>query len=101
MSENEELENEEFDNTVVLTDDEGNEKEYAIIDVVNTDNKEYVILLPLEDEDEDEDSDTVEILRIEGEGDDETWVGLDSEEEVQKVFNLFKKQSGDKFDFED
>ena len=86
-----------LDNIVVLTDQDGTDTEFEFLDVVECDGKEYVVLLPVESADDGE----VVIFRIEGEGDDETYVGVETEEEAAKVFELFKENSKDDFNFVD
>ncbi|MBR6252727.1 MAG: DUF1292 domain-containing protein [Clostridia bacterium] len=89
---------EEFDDDrVVLTDEDGVENEFKFLDVVEVDGKEYVILLPVEKLEDGE----VVVFRIEGEGDDETFVGVDSAEEASKVFEIFKERAKDEYNFED
>lgn len=103
MEENKDLElneNEEFDeldNIIVLNDEDGNEVEFEYLDAVEVDDKEYIILLPVEEQENGE----VVIFRVEGEGEDETYVGVDDEAEAEKVFNLFKEKAADDFDFAD
>lgn len=91
----EELDN--LDNIVVLTDQDGVDTEFEFLDVIETDGKEYVILLPVETADDGE----VVIFRVEGEGDDETYVGVETEEEAARVFELFKEKAKDDFNFVD
>ena len=103
MDENKDLELnevEEFDdldNIIVLNDEDGNEIEFEYLDAVTMDDKEYIVLLPVEEEENGE----VVIFRVEGEGETETYVGLEDEEEAEKVFNLFKEKAKDDFDFAD
>ncbi len=101
MDENKEFnEVEEFDdldNIIVLNDEDGNEIEFEYLDAVETDGKEYIILLPVEEQENGE----VVIFRVEGEGEDEVYVGIDDEDEAEKVFNLFKEKAKDDFDFAD
>lgn len=103
MDENKDLElneTEEFDdldNIIVLNDEDGNEVEFEYLDAVELDDKEYIILLPVEEQESGE----VVIFRVEGEGENETYVGLEDEEEAEKVFNLFKEKAKDDFDFAD
>ena len=95
--ENENLEEMELeDNIIVLTDDEGKETEFEFVDLIEMDDKEYVILLPIEEE-----SGEVVILKVETEGEEETYVSVDNEEEGNKVFELFKEKYKDEFEFED
>lgn len=87
----------ELDNKIVLNDEDGNEVEFEFLDVVEVDGNEYVVLLPVEEADKGE----VVIFRIEGEGDDESYVSLEDEEEAEKVFQVFKEKTKDEFDFAD
>lgn len=87
---------EELDNRLIMTDEDGNDVEYEFLDVVYYNEQEYVILLPVGDDDG-----LVVIFRVEGEGDDEMYIGVDSEEEAEAVFQLFKAQAADDFDFTD
>ena len=51
MEENfEGLEGEELDNIVILNDEEGNEVKFEFLDLVELDNEEYVVLLPVKEE---------------------------------------------------
>ncbi|BCV21873.1 DUF1292 domain-containing protein [Moorella sp. Hama-1] len=36
------------ENTIILTDDEGQEHEFIVVDILNIENDEYAILLPAE-----------------------------------------------------
>ena len=87
----------DLDNLVVLTDENGEDVEFEFLDVVNVDEKNYVILLPVEEAEKGE----VVIFRVEGSGEDESYVGLDDEAEAAKVFELFKEKAKDDFDFAD
>ena len=65
---------EELDNIVVLNDENGNEVKFEFLDLVELDDEQYIVLLPMANEDE-------EIL--------------------MKVFNIFKDKFKDEFDFVD
>ena len=101
MNNNDEFEGmedfDELDNKIILNDEDGNEVEFEYLDAVEMDGKEYIVLLPVEEQENGE----VVIFRVEGEGENETYVGLDDEEEAEKVFNLFKEKAKDDFDFAD
>jgi len=94
---NEVEEFDDLDNIIVLNDEEGNEVEFEYLDAVEMDGKEYIILLPVEEQENGE----VVIFRVEGEGENETYVGIEDESEAEKVFNLFKEKAKDDFDFAD
>lgn len=96
MSEKEEMTNEEFDNVIVLNDDEGNEVEFEWLDTLDVNDKKYVVVLPTEEE-----TDEVVILRLESEEDEDTFIGLDDENEINEVFEAFKERNKENYDFED
>lgn len=105
MSENnEELENlEEFDNIITLNDEEGNEVKFEFVDLLEYEGEEYVILLPAEESEEsDAQPGEVVILKVESESEEEeTYVSIDDEEVLNKVFEMFKEKYKDEFDFVD
>lgn len=106
--EEKENKDEEFEleeNVVVLTDDDGKEVEFEFLDLVEMDDKEYVVLLPIEPlEGEDEDDGAVVILKVNHSEDEneenEEYVSIDDEAEAEKVFNIFKDKFKDEYDFE-
>jgi len=95
---------EELDNVIVLNDEDGNEVKFEFLDLVELDNEEYVVLLPImENEDEEGDGEVV-ILKLEDSDEDseeESYVGVDDEEILNKVFAIFKEKFKDEFDFVD
>ena len=93
----EENQDENFDNVVVLTDENGVDTQFEFLDLIECDGKDYVILLPVETADDGE----VVIFRIEQNGDEETYVGVETEEEAAKVFAKFKEKAKDDFNFVD
>ncbi len=91
---------EELDNIIVLNDEDGGEVRFEFLDLIELDGEEYVVLLPADDDESGE----VVILKVEDdEGDDEmeNYVGVESEETLEKVFEIFKDRFKDEFDFED
>lgn len=98
MLNNEDFAMDEYEPEIItLEDDLGNEKDFEFLDVVEYDGEEYIILLPTAEEEQSE----VMILRIESVDDeDENYVGIDDEEVLQKVFEIFKARYQDDFDFE-
>lgn len=95
----EEDEASEEDGVVVLTDDEGEEVEFEYLDTIDYEGNEYVVLLPV-DADEDEAVEVL-ILKVEyGEDeDDEQYVSVESEELLDKLFDIFRENNGDDFEF--
>ena len=98
MSEN--INNEELDNIIVLNDEEGNEAEFEFLDLIEFEGEEYVVLLPVEEAD---DAGEVVILKLEDteSEDEESYVSVDDEEVLNKVFEIFKEKFKDDFNFVD
>lgn len=92
---------EELDNIIVLNDEDGNEVNFEFLDLVELDGEEYVILLPT-DESEDEPGEVV-ILQVEDTDSDEeeSYISVENEEVLNKVFEIFKEKFKDEFDFID
>ena len=101
MDENENLD-EELDNVVILNDEEGNEVKFEFLDLVELNDEEYVILLPMTDEGEEDEGEVV-ILKVEDSDDDEeeSYVSVDDEATLNQVFEIFKERFKDDFDFVD
>ena len=100
---NEEYEGEDLDNIVILNDEEGNEVKFEFLDLVELDNEEYVVLLPIIDDDEEDEGEVV-ILKVEDTDEDseeESYVSVEDEEVLNKVFEIFKEKFKDDFDFVD
>ena len=101
--ENNEMEelNEELDNIIVLNDEEGNEVQFEFLDLIEYDGEEYVVLLPMEENEEE--SGEVVILKVEDTESDEeeSYVSVDDEETLNKVFEMFKEKFKDEFNFID
>ena len=98
------MENEELDdNIVVLNDEEGKEVQFEFLDLVELDDEEYVVLLPVTEEGEEEEGEVV-ILKLEDTDEDseeESYVGVEDEEILNKVFEIFKEKYKDEFNFVD
>ncbi len=96
--------NEELDNIVVLNDENGNEVKFEFLDLVELDDEEYVVLLPVSEEGEEEEGEVV-ILKVEDNDDEnseeESYVSIEDEEILNKVFEMFKEKFKDDFDFVD
>ena len=101
MEEN--FEGEELDNVVILNDEEGNEVKFEFLDLIELDEEEYVVLLPMTAEGEEDEGEVV-ILKVEDideDTDEESYVSVDDEEVLNKVFEIFKEKFKDDFDFVD
>ncbi len=101
MEEN--FEEEELDNIVILNDEDGNEVKFEFLDLIELDDEEYVVLLPITEEEEEEGE--VVILKVEDTDDEdseeESYVSIEDEDTLNKVFDIFKEKFKDDFDFVD
>ena len=95
------MDNKELDKIIVLNDEDGNEVNFEFLDLVELDGEEYVVLLPT-DESEEEPGEVV-ILQVEDTDseDEESYVSVEDEEVLNKVFEMFKEKFKDEFDFID
>ena len=80
MDENNNME--EFDNVILLNDENGNQVPFEFLDLIELDSEEYVVLLPISEE-------------------EESYVSVDDEEVLNKVFQIFKEKFKDEFNFTD
>ena len=91
------------DNIIILNDENGEESRFEFLDLIELDNEEYVVLLPVSDEGEEDEGEVV-ILKLEDtdeESEEESYVGVEDEEILNKVFAIFKEKYKDEFNFVD
>ncbi len=97
-------ENEELDNIIVLNDENGNEVKFEFLDLVELDDEEYVVLLPVTEEGEEEEGEVV-ILKVEDNddenSDEESYVSVEDDDVLNRVFEIFKEKFKDDFNFVD
>ena len=92
-----ELNEEEYEDVVVMTDDEGNEFLYDIAARIEKNDNEYVVLVP-----QDEKDDEVVILKsVIIDDETEELVAEENEEITDAVFEEFKELFADEFNFTD
>ena len=88
-----------MDENVIFTleDDLGNEVEFELLDVITYKNDEYAVLIENTPDVQD-----LTILKIDSIDDqEEVYVGIDDEALVQKIFDIFKKNHPDDFNYAD
>ena len=82
---------EEFDDEengiLTFVDDDGNDVRFEILDVVTMDEKEYLVVLPIDEEDA-----GVLILEIKQEDGEEVYDTVTDDEEAEKVFKKFQEE---------
>ena len=78
--------------TGILTfvDDEGNDVRFEILDVVTLDEKEYLVVLPVDEVDG-----GVLILEIKQEDGEEVYDTVTDDAEAERVFNKFQEEYGE------
>ncbi len=100
MSENinNEIFDEEMEEVIILTDEDGNELEFEYVDSFDYEGEEYAVLLPVDENDPE-----IAILKVEetDEPDVVNYVAVESEDAMNAVFEMFKEEYKDEFDFED
>lgn len=93
---------EEFDNVIILNDENGEEIKFEFLDLIEYESEEYVVLLPVLEEGEEDDGEVV-ILKLEDSEneDEESYVSVDDEDVLMAVFEIFKDKFKDEFNFTD
>lgn len=88
------------DNIIILNDENGDEVEFEFLDLIEFENEEYVVLLPVE---EDDDAGEVVILKVEDteSSEEESYESVEDEEKLRAVFEIFKDKFKDEFNFVD
>ena len=101
MDENNNIPEEELDNIIVLNDENGEEVPFEFLDLIELEGEEYVVLLPVEEDAED--AGEVVILKVEDTDseEEESYVSVEDEEVLNKVFEMFKEKFKDEFNFID
>lgn len=93
------MSDEHKNNFVVLTDEEGNEKEFEHIDTLEDGGIMYMAFIPAELDLEEEAE--VVILKIVEEDGEELLASVDDEEESMRLYNLFMDRLEDMYDAPD
>lgn len=85
------------ENIYLLEDNDGNEVPFEFVDLMEYEGEEYLFLLPIED-----DNGEVLILHIDSvDGDEEAYSGVESEELLTILFNMFREKYEGLYDFAD
>ena len=93
---------EELDNIIVLNDEDGKEVQFEFLDLIEYEDEEYVVLLPVEDENEEEAGEVV-ILKVEDTDseEEESYISVDDQDTLNTIFEMFKEKFKDEFNFLD
>ena len=91
---------EEYTNVITLTDSDGSDVDFEVLDIVPYKEHEYVIMLPVDDESDSPEAVILELLEAEEDNEEDMLQGVEDEDILNAVFNLFMEKNADEFQFE-
>lgn len=91
---------EEYTNVITLTDSDGSDVDFEVLDIVPYKDHEYAVLLPVDDESDSPEAVILELLEAEEDNEEDMLQGVEDEEILNAVFNLFMEKNADEFQFE-
>lgn len=86
----------EVSNIIELTGEDGEVINVEFIATIKVDEQEYAIMHSIEESD---DGDVI-IMRMEKDGDEDYLASIDDDDELERVFEAFKKVAAEDYDFE-
>lgn len=89
-----------MDNIITLNIEFG-EVRFEFLDLVEYNGDEFVVLLPADDPDESGEVVILKLDTIDEDAEEESYIGVEDEDTLQAVFNIFKDKFKDEFDFAD
>lgn len=97
LNNNVEESEEELENYITLTDDDGEDISFEILDEIELSGRNFAVMLPFEDEDGE-----VIILEVASadDSDEDEYFSVEDEELLNAVFEEFKARNADEFDFD-
>lgn len=97
LNNNVEESEEELENYITLTDDDGEDISFEILDEIKLSGRNFAVMLPFEDEDGE-----VIILEVASadDSDEDEYFSVEDEELLNAVFEEFKARNADEFDFD-
>ena len=102
--ENEELEEDYGADYVTLTDEDGNETEFELVDTLDTDEGSYVALLSVPGEDPDtylQSDGNLLILKYVTEKGEDMLSTIEDDDEYERIADIFMTRLSDLYEFED
>ena len=91
---------EEYTNVITLTDSDGSDVDFEVLDIIPYNDHEYAVLLPVDDESDSPEAVILELLEAEEDNEEDMLQGVEDEEILNAVFNLFREKNADEFQFE-
>ena len=89
-----------MDNIITLNSESG-EVRFEFLDLVEYCGDEFVVLLPVDDLEEIGEVVILKLDSIDEDAEEESYIGVEDEDTLQAVFNIFKSKFKDEFDFVD
>ena len=80
---------EEYTNVITLTDSDGSDVDFEVLDIIPYNDHEYAVLLPVDDESDSPEAVILELLEAEEDNEEDMLQGVEDEEILNAVFNLF------------
>lgn len=87
MAENEDKTEAQIIETV---DEEGNVVRFELVDIIEVDEIEYGLLLPLDEEEGEDDDDEVVLMRLKKDGEEFVFEAIEDDEEFEKVVDYIQ-----------
>lgn len=91
---------EEYTNVITLTDSDGSDVDFEVLDIIPYNDHEYAVLLPVDNESDSPEAVILELLEAEEDNEEDMLQGVEDEEILNAVFNLFMEKNADEFQFE-
>lgn len=91
---------EEYTNVITLTDSDGSDVDFEVLGIIPYNDHEYAVLLPVDDESDSPEAVILELLEAEEDNEEDMLQGVEDEEILNAVFNLFMEKNADDFQFE-
>lgn len=79
------------DSFITLTDENGNEVDFLLLDVMNYEGSDYMVLLPLTDEDGEEDEEELFFLKAEKTDEGEIYSAIEDENLLNAIADAYEK----------
>lgn len=79
------------DSFITLTDENGNEVDFLLLDVMEYEGFDYMVLMPLSDEDGEEDEEALFFLRAEKTEDGEIYSSIEDETLLNAIADAYEK----------
>lgn len=94
------MEEEPFDGIITMTGEDGEEVNFLFLDLVEYEGKDYAVMAQIVDGEPEQEAVILEVVPPEEEDGIESYEGVEDEETLQAVFNLFQERSMEGWDFE-